>query len=86
MDFGEELLVVNMGTGRRWRCAGGILALAAIGLTALSHVSTRTELIGGYGGGFESGPSGPEKYFGSLPPVVGPVMVTHTVVPRTSVR
>ena len=76
-------------TGRRWRCAAGILALAAIGLTALSHVSTRTELIGGYGGGFESGPSGSEEYYGSLPSlplVVGPVMVTQTVVPRTSVR
>ena len=85
------MLVAHMWerTGRRWRCAAGILALAAIGLTALSHVSTRTEfteLIGGYGGGFESGPSGPEKYYGSLPPVVGPVMVTQTVVPRTSVR
>lgn len=55
-----------------------MLAGSAIALLAVSDVTGRSELIGGYEAG---GPN----YYGELPPVYGPVTVTQTVVPRTSV-
>ena len=60
------------------RAAGLLLVLAAGALVGVAHVTQRSELIGGY-------ENGAANYYGALPPVYGPVTVTQTVVPRTSV-
>jgi len=60
--------------------AGGA-ALVALSASFSAAAGRRAELVGGY----EAGPAGPANYYGALPPVYGPVTVTQTIVPRTSV-
>ena len=63
----------------RRRLGALLLAIAAAGLLVVSYQThEHVELIGGY-------ENGAANYYGALPPVYGPVTVTQTVVPRTSV-
>lgn len=72
-----------MGDARRRRLCLAVTSLACVSaLVVLSArapaAGRRAELVGGY-------EAGAANYYGALPPVYGPVTVTQTVVPRTSV-